>query len=495
MNIRRWLDRRATLAVALILLIAPMVVDIVVSDRSRLFGLVAADTFYYLQVGRNLGWHGISSYDGSHLSNGYHPLWQLIVAAGYALHLPGYDSEWALVWLTVFGLILVSLAVRSIHASFATPSADAPIIFALLPVGAYGLIVSPFWLQHSLEVLRTLNWYEGSEPVHGTLWSYVNGMETPLVLFAFAGAWHHFVRGSWTASGSTIAGLWLATLTLARLDHALVAAPLALLGAGFAESRRGAVQLWLAWLAPLACYLAINKLFFGVWMPVSGAAKSSFPLITAANWGPITEVLNQFASPHEPSLYATGRAMQMLVPSLAALIAIVVVFRFARTQRGFELSWVADDGRLGATLLATGAGVALLSTYNYLFVAMNHQGHWYTPVSALFVSVVALALARRSNRFSLHGWTRPVALAAAAALSVAFFVRLHRHPDYHERYATFYFEELPLLKQMSPRPSSSASTTASWSGLLAGRVCRRQGSVWTLKRPLRTATASWSTWR
>jgi len=54
----------------------------------------------------------------------------------------------------------------------------------------------------SRQELREQNPGEGSEPLYGTLWSYVNGMESPLVLLAFALYFlYNATLGSWHGGG------------------------------------------------------------------------------------------------------------------------------------------------------------------------------------------------------------------------------------------------------------------------------------------------------
>lgn len=42
-------------------------------------GLLVDDAFYYLQVARVFAQKGILSFDGVHETNGFHPLWMLIL--------------------------------------------------------------------------------------------------------------------------------------------------------------------------------------------------------------------------------------------------------------------------------------------------------------------------------------------------------------------------------------------------------------------------------
>jgi hypothetical protein len=46
---------------------------------SWLLAVMPDDVFYYLQVARNLAQHGVSSFDGETLTNGYHPGWMLLM--------------------------------------------------------------------------------------------------------------------------------------------------------------------------------------------------------------------------------------------------------------------------------------------------------------------------------------------------------------------------------------------------------------------------------
>src|SRR4051812_22736993 len=69
------------LGITLSLLCLPIVADLVISGPPRPFGYAAADTFYYLDVARNVARHGSFSFDGEHATNGFHPLWQLVTAA------------------------------------------------------------------------------------------------------------------------------------------------------------------------------------------------------------------------------------------------------------------------------------------------------------------------------------------------------------------------------------------------------------------------------
>ena len=88
--------------------------------------------------------------------------------------------------LVILGVLCIALALVLLALSYRRRDGSLNLLFTLLPVGAYALIVCPKWLQYSPRALHAQNPFEGSEPVFGTLWSAVNGMETPLVLLGFA---------------------------------------------------------------------------------------------------------------------------------------------------------------------------------------------------------------------------------------------------------------------------------------------------------------------
>ncbi|HEY3594876.1 MAG TPA: hypothetical protein VGL13_13425, partial [Polyangiaceae bacterium] len=100
----------------------------------------------------------------------------------------------------------------------------------VLPVGAYPLIVSPIWLVLKRSELRAQNVIEGPEPLYGTLFSYVNGMETPLVLLAYAMALWFWTRRK-VEDRPALFGFLLSIVALASLDHVFIAIALFALAA------------------------------------------------------------------------------------------------------------------------------------------------------------------------------------------------------------------------------------------------------------------------
>ena len=419
------------IASAVALLVVPIVADVIASGPPRLFGYVASDTFYYLVVARHIG-AGVVAFDGSHPSNGFHPLWQALVSIPYLLGLFNGPAVAELAFTLVLSLLCVSAAVLVLGLALRRDDGSLNPLFAALPVGAYALIVSPAWLTLSPQMLREQNPGEGSEPLFGTLWSYVNGMESPLVLLAFAllfWAW----RADLPRRRPGVFGSCLALLTLARLDQFFVAA--AIYGVIVWRERwwtctaslRSGWILTAGFALPLLAYVVINSFFFGSMVPVSGQLKSTFPWPTIQNARTAFHVMSSFFGAPRPPIFDFWRIFQLAVPGMAALLAPFLL----RRDRAF--------------LLATSVGVLMLASYNFLFVQTYGQGHWYMPLGTLLVSLIALDL---SDQWLAD--VRPTRVAAIVAVTMliggAFFLRLHRHTDYHARFSQFFFDEAPLLR-------------------------------------------------
>lgn len=437
-------QRSLVLIATLGVLIVPILLDWIQSGAERFFGYAAADTFYYLVVARNIGEHGVIGFDGTYASNGFHPAWQMLTALVYALHSFDIDSIAPLVIVLIVSLLLIAGAVWLLAVALRRPDGSLSPLFVLLPVGGYALLICPAWLRLSLEELRRENSLEGSEPLYGTLWSYVNGMETPLVLIAFA-----VVFALWTSADlnrrAGLFGAMLALMTLGRLDHGLIALPILGLAIWRLRRSRSALgRLIGSFTLPLGIYTTLNIVYFGNAIPLSGRLKSSAPSLTWEGLDSLLQLVDSLRGGARPPIFVHWRIFQLAVPALFCLIAPLVVFTRQRHARGRKLACF--DGVRGPFLMAVGIGVFFLCGYNFLFVYFFGQGHWYMPVPVLYVSLIMLhGLDRfRSLRAPRSG---ALLVGACIAISVLFFLRLHRHPDYHDRYARFFFSEAPRLRE------------------------------------------------
>lgn len=465
---------RALVVTSTLLFAVPALVDLF-SDRLRApYRWLAADTFYYLTVSRNIARHGRVAYDGEHASNGFQPLWQLwgaVLELGrerlslgqigpLLLVLSGVAALAASIWL--LGITLL----RARRLSLA---------FLGLPVGLYAVLVLPAWLV-GLRAIAAHGMRAWFMPVFGSLWSYANGMESALVILCFALALYTAVAARALSSAPRAAafGACLAGITLARLDHGVIAASL-LLGFGLASVRaRAPLRALLAALTfagLVAPVLALNWHYFGSPVPLSGVAKSSFPHVSSDNLR-LLSLLFHGSPAWRPEaadshwwLPVACRQLQTVVPGLLCLVyALSCLFR---RQAG-----------LLRTLLASAAcGAVFLAAYNFCFTKGDHQGFWYYPLSTLLPSLFVLA--ERWPRLRVPTPRLRVACALLlGTLVTLFFVYWQRHPRYNEDYQAvaleaaaqahkFYGGRLPKVIEVDDGIVSYSLDTPAMSWLLA----------------------------
>ena len=224
------------------------------------------DAFYYFQIARNIAAHHFSSFDGIHPTNGYHPLWMLLlvclnfVSSGRAF--------FALVQsIALLSFILSFLLARRI---FRIYSSDP----MLTQAAASAVALQCLLLQSGMEATLAL----------------------PAMLLV---CWYRLrPQFRWTPGCAAAYGLLCACLVLSRLDSMIFVALLFLLD--LLVERRRTRKAWtslacaaLACILPLLLYFLSNHVWFHVWMPISGEAKQLrlhhwFTLATIrASLGPI----------------------------------------------------------------------------------------------------------------------------------------------------------------------------------------------------------------
>ena len=196
---------------------------------------VEDDAYYYLKIARNIATSGVSTFDQQSLTNGYHPLWLLVLVV--------QD-------LTVGPSILVTLSLEAML------FAAAAFLFLRAAPDAPPLLQAGFTLC-----------FAGLMGHFG-----LDGMEVALLAFCLA----LFVNAiDWAGDGDDrrglVVGLAAAACVGARIDSAFFIAP-ALAAAPL--SRRGRAAAFAALGVLGAAYAAFNLSTFGMIMPVSSAIKS-----------------------------------------------------------------------------------------------------------------------------------------------------------------------------------------------------------------------------
>ena len=446
---------RLPLATALLGVGLPVVIDLAVSGSRRAFGYLAADAFYYLEVAKNIAERGRVSFDGTRPTNGFHPLWQITESGlWWVCNAIGLSEGHILVVVVLCGLALICVALVLLAEALRRAFGRIPPLFALAPVGLYALLLLPVWVSSGL-LDRADNELEGSMPLYGTLWSCANGMETPLVVLIYALALLAFIKlPALDRRATVIMGALLSLLLLARLDLLAVAgsycAVILVLGAAL-RSRSlltHSVGVGSIVTAVLAVYAIVNRWYADAWLPVSGTLKSSFPHPIESNLraleGLYTGHYDFYSRVH---LYRFG---PILIGSTVALLWLAtrgrLQWKLARAQT-LEIGQPLE--RLELLLTATAGAVLTISVYDLVFVPHSQQGHWYWPVTTLFVTLAGLdCVHRRTARtrpFVRPARRRALSAAVLTAGSLIVFGLFGRPANYHARWADMFVAGSPAV--------------------------------------------------
>ena len=394
--------------VAFLLALYPSVLSYLQEGSSSCFRSFSADATYYLAVAKNPSWNPVFSFDTIHPTNGFHPLWQTYLKACYSSSpaLSGNQpAQLLLAYWTGAICIAVAAALLSVFVLRLTRSPSLAVI-AVVP----GLLYFPVALASQR---------------FGSLWSYVNGMESAFSLLLFAILVALIVKCRLYDSGTPLlaylpVGILASGLVLSRLDDVFIVPALCapLLLSSIPLRKKLARWSVLAGLPALIIllYCAFNIAYAGTPLPVSGQIKGNL------GWGSnISRLCNAFFPVGE--LWGnnwgwwralTWRSLHNVVPAAAS-----VAFLFsARRRTGSCSSLPAHSVRL---LCALSLYVIAKAAYNFVFVGAWHQGHWYYPISFCVASIpVALYLSRARDILKMDCTTRlPLRRPVARLLLVA----------------------------------------------------------------------------
>jgi hypothetical protein len=351
------------------------------------------DYFYYLRVARNIAAGHGSTFDGTHLTNGYHPLWML-VNAGLAKLFAGRLFFDVLLLLILLCVLMTYWFSRLCLRRYA-PEAAAAGCGGL--IAAQGLLI----MSGGMEVVLTI----------------------PLLALL---CWYRVRRFTWGLRSAAVYGLLCSAVVLSRLDAAIFVALLGsfeLLAAGeiTVRQRTRAALAFLAGLLPLGFYFALNAAIFHTFMPISGQAKqlrfthvpSSMPWETAflTVWAPL-------------------RLFLVIPVTCAAVFSVVLIWRGRGRQRS-TAGWM-KDGQPALVWALLCFPLAQLTVLSVLSDWVLPPWYLYTFVAAaLGVCLVLLSrsadLERKPGRFAA-----PLSIGACAALVAIFaFVQLRNseRPD------------------------------------------------------------------
>lgn len=376
------------IAIASVLLVLlPVVVNLRTEGIKSIFGYFAADTFFYLAVAKNSSWLPAFSFDGIYPTNGFHPLWQFLVKAlGNWLSL---DSKGLIYLAFIFSWICISIAAPLLVLCANSITRRSLLSLASVFPG-FVYLISGF-----------------ANSFYGNIWSFINGMESPLSLVLFAVLLTISVR--WNVFSTPIRGhlgqillcsVLLALITLSRLDDIFLVASF-LIGAIGVTPAKDRPSKSLALIAvpviTVAVYMLFNKAYAGSFLPVSGIAKGGLSIkgnifhamslvapvssMVSNSWGWWTEL--------------AWRSILMNLPGLVGIGFILMRRREVSNliNAFFSKSQLDIDGRFYsindlALMLSLAVYVVMKWLYNLANVGLWHQGHWYYPVSIFSANIL-----------------------------------------------------------------------------------------------------------
>lgn len=373
-----WALDVTTIAAALAFAIA--VFDLPLSSYLR--DLNIDDSFYYYQIARNFS-HGVfSSFDGVNLTNGYHPLWPLMLTPVFAV-VP--DPVLALRVAKMVELAML-LAAGLLMASSGRKAGWSPVVAMAVPV-----------------------WLFGTPALYG-------GMETSVQVVLFAALMSTLLRLFSRADNSSYiqVALLCCLLPWARLES--LAASLSTMAAisvranGWDRRHLRAVGVGWALLGlSVAAYFLYNSVIFGSAVPISGAIKNYWSSTRFASTGgySLGDSFRNYQRLHWPQVLLS-----------AALVATALASWALPRYRTREMATShALDVFLAVLVVAYGSRLI----YSVAFVHYTYDNlYYYIPYLVLRAMAVPYVLSRALLLGSLvRPGLRATGPAAAAAGALA----------------------------------------------------------------------------
>jgi hypothetical protein len=339
------------------------------------FRYFAADSFYYLSVADHSVGAPFFTFDGTHPTNGFHPLWQIYLERSFSSL--AFSAAEQIQYTAISSVLFVSLGTGLFALALLHLTRRPALALLGSAPGVYYLLMPVF------------------DPHQGSQWSFANGMETPFSIFLFGVlAYAIFVRKSLSENAGIRSLVWtsgiLTLLTLARLDDIFIFVPFLLFVAATGSSRQDTIKrVAVASVVPsllIGGYLLYNLASVGSLLPSSGSAKAQPLWALARNFYALLTTTLPFADPlgrsHSAWASEAWRTSQMLVPALAAA--------------GWLLTQRIRIHSLNPRILQnTGIGLLasyaiLKSTYNFTVVSLWDQGHWYYPLCIMTFNLIVV---------------------------------------------------------------------------------------------------------
>lgn len=388
---------RAVAYLCFFLVAAPILYHLSTGSVAYL-GLFEDDYFYYAAVADNIVRFGKVTYDGVTLTNGFHPLWEILLTL--LRFICGRFGPAYYVGLTIVSVVAM-IVTYELSVKFARmlglPRGVAEVVSAMYAVGTARLMTM------------------GMEAV----------LAVPLLLWLFVTA------GSperLTVKRAAKLGIIASLAILARLDIAIV---VGMLIAGFLAFSRprpsDAIRLLAAFASGgllLPLYLAVNVWMFNTLLPVSAMAKQLYSGFGFNLWYARTAALGTVYGPTVGALLSLGvialillvRQSRSVCPPIRFVGAIALSFAFILWGLNALSGWIYFGWYSYPIPTASVAAAAFIWTqWNWLVAAKRRI--------ALSLAIVTLSfpVAVATNYYGQHGpgWTVSDNSLLAASYDIA----------------------------------------------------------------------------
>jgi hypothetical protein len=418
----------------------PLTFAAIINGPQVLIRSLSGDAYHYLEIGRNAVISHIYTYDGTHVTNGFHPLWQYTIRALFTvLGLESHESQGVAV-------IILALVVATLGVCLASAA-----VVRMTRMYFLGLLLVPglFYMAIGVHV-TTL-----------PIWMVFDGMESALCTF-FGGILFYILSRHYGASARQPVdvlkacrelGLVLPFIVLSRLDDVFILPAMVIALFLFERSRTDwfRASLWLTAPTVLAimAYLAYNQLTVGAAMPLSGATKAGFVGFVTAyisgviHFPPLLNLKNWLTgSPSDGgTLFSNAfRFVEMVYPMLLAGFGALALW-ISRASNRKEL-W---------PFFAICLYILFKVGYNFLNVHPWHQANWYYAFAVLSLSVLgACALRepwRRLGQFPVAKYGIATTYIGVMLLSGANYYAVISYRDFGGDKFSIFWERAPEIRQ------------------------------------------------
>jgi hypothetical protein len=386
--------------------------------------VIADDAYYYFTIAHNLAAGAGPTFDGISWTNGFHPLYELILVPIFSVARAFHASSWMPIHVALTCCALFDALTALVLAA----------VLRRLAYPAGGVIAAWLWSLSPPSVLATLRGLEGA----------VSALAVSVTLLLLV-----HPHGIWERPGRAFRlGLAIGLAFLARTDNGpfLAASLMFYMAFDLAARRRalpevpnimsavagtcaGAALVGLPW-------LTWNLTSFGSLVQVSGLAKLHNKEIFGALHGlqGLRDVIGLLARPGVAivlvSQYVAGE--DQAEPHLTPLLMSLIVFGLAFVALLVRRAWMTPRSTFERPLLAFVAVFLMVhcSVYGYI---LGTYMVWYATIPMLLATLVAGGIAWERMAVEMPPPARWTTCVALVLLSLAVYTNFFTHVSHGPR--------------------------------------------------------------